>query len=371
MSPFEQPAPPDGECRALVPVPHEPSRAQWITFGILLAVSFLLVGAVFGTLWKPLFLAAVLAGALSSTHDRLAARLKQNRGLSSFLFTLGVVFLILVPLTTVIAVAVNQTISAIAFIQRTFEAGGTYELVSKLPVSVQNLASAVLVFLRERADTLSAELASGGAYAVDVLRNAVSTTSDILFDAVIMLIALKYLLSDGHRLIAWIQDASPMRGRHTAELVREFHRTSKSALGSMTITAAAQGVVAAIGYAIAGVPQPFFFGLLTFFMSFIPAVGTGLVAFPLAIALLLLGKTGWGIFLAIYAVFVVGMVDNLLKPLLMKGGMKLHGAIVFFALIGGVWMFGPVGLIAGPLAVTFFVSMVRLGQRDFKGTLPT
>jgi predicted PurR-regulated permease PerM len=182
-----------------------------------------------------------------------------------------------------------------------------------------------------------------------------------------MLIAFKYLLSDGHQLITWVQDASPLRGRHTAELLREFHRTSKSALGSMTITAAAQATVAGIGYAIAGVPQPFFFGLLTFFTSFIPAIGTGLVAFPLAIALLLLGKTGWGIFLLIYAVLVVGMVDNLLKPLLMKGDMRLHGAIVFFALIGGVWLFGPVGLIAGPLSVTFFVSMVRLGQRDFNG----
>lgn len=337
----------------------------------MLAISFLLVGAVFGTLWKPLFLAAVLASAMSSMHDRLAARLKQKRGLSSFIFTLAVVFLILVPLGLVIAVAVNETISAVGFIQHTFQAGGTYELVSKLPVSVQNTVSTILAFLRERTDSLSAELASGGAYAVDMLRNAVTTTSDILFDAVIMLIALKYLLSDGQRLIAWIQDASPMRGRHTAELVREFHRTSKSALGSMTMTSAAQGLVAAIGYAIAGVPQPIFFGLLTFFMSFIPAIGTGLVAFPLAIALLLLGKTGSAIFLAIYAVFVVGMADNLLKPLLMKGGMKLHGAIVFFALIGGVWLFGPVGLIAGPLTVTFFVSMVRLGQRDFKGTVPT
>jgi predicted PurR-regulated permease PerM len=86
---------------------------------------------------------------------------------------------------------------------------------------------------------------------------------------------------------------------------------------------------------------------------------------------LLLGKTGAGIFLAIWAALVVGLVDNLLKPLLMKGGMRLHGAIVFFALVGGVIWFGPVGLIAGPLAVTFFLAMVRLGQRDFSAPPPS
>jgi predicted PurR-regulated permease PerM len=351
----------------MIPVPREPSRAQWITFGILLTVSIVLVIAVFRTVWKPIFLAAVLAGAFSSWHERVALRLKQKRGLTSVLFTVGVVFLFLIPLSIIVVIAVSETISAINFVQESLAAGGARELVRRLPAAIQDDVRVALDFLGTRASTLSTELAAGGAFAVTFVRNALSTTGGLFFDGLLMLIALKFMLSDGYRLIAWIQNASPMRGLHTAELLNEFHRTSKSALGSMTITAATQGFVAAIGYTIAGVPQPFFFGLLTFFTSFIPAVGTGLVAIPLAVLLLLLGKTVAGIFLAAYAFLVIGMVDNLLKPLLMKGGMRLHGAIVFFALIGGVWLFGPVGLIAGPLTVTFFVSMVRLGQRDFRG----
>lgn len=352
------------EPRAMVPVPRLPTRPQWITFGVLLVLSILLLFTVFSTIWKPVFLGAVLAGALRNSHEHLAARLKQKRGLSSTLFTVAAIVLIVVPLVMIIVVAVNETVSAIGFVQHTLDTGGSRELVSKLPLSLQHWADVAIDFLKERASSLSADLAAGGAYAVGIVRNAVSKTSDIVFDAFLMLIALKYLLSDGHRLISWIQDASPLRGRHTAELLTEFHRTSKMALGTMTATAAAQGFVAAIGYTIAGIPQPIFFGVLTFFFSFIPAIGTALVAVPLAGLLFLTGRTVSGIFVLLYAFLVVGMVDNLLKPLLLKGGMRLHGAIVFFALIGGVWAFGPVGLIAGPLAVTFFVSMVRLG-RDF------
>ena len=65
---------------------------------------------------------------------------------------------------------------------------------------------------------------------------------------------------------------------------------------------------------------------------------------------------------------VVGLVDNFLKPLLMRGKMKLHGVVVFLALVGGVFVFGPVGLIAGPLSVTFCMAMITIGQRDFSVT---
>lgn len=348
-----------------VPVRQTPSRSQWITFGVLLTVSILLFLATFAFLWEALLLAAVLAGAFSSAHDRLAVRLKNRRYISSGIFTVGVVVLIVAPIATILIVAINESIAAVDFVRNTLDQGGSRELVNQLPESIQGAVRYALEFLSKRASGLSSELRAGGALAVSLVSDALSKTGTILVDTTLMLIALNYFLADGHRLIAWIQEASPLKNRQTAELLREFHRTSRSALGSMTATAAIQAIVATIGYVIAGIPQPFFFGLLTFIAAFIPSIGTALVAVPLSGLLILLGDTGWGIFLLVYSVVIVGLVDNLVKPLLMRDGMKIHGAIIFFALVGGLIVFGPTGLIVGPLAVTFFLSMLRLGQRDF------
>ena len=124
-----------------------------------------------------------------------------------------------------------------------------------------------------------------------------------------------------------------------------------------------QAVAALIGYFIAGVPYPLFFGVVTFFVAFIPAIGAAGVCLFAALILLGLGKMWMALFLAIWGVTVVGLVDNLLKPVLAKRGMEMHGAVVFFALLGGLAVFGTVGLLIGPLIVAFFLALFRLRQR--------
>jgi predicted PurR-regulated permease PerM len=129
-------------------------------------------------------------------------------------------------------------------------------------------------------------------------------------------------------------------------------------LASLFLTALVQGAAATAGYLIAGVPNPIFFGLLTFLAAFIPSVGTTIVALPLAGLVLALGHPWSALFLASWALLVVGLIDNVVKPLLIKEGVRLDGAVLFFALIGGLALFGAVGLLVGPLAVASFVAVV-------------
>jgi predicted PurR-regulated permease PerM len=184
---------------------------------------------------------------------------------------------------------------------------------------------------------------------------------------VMMLIAFFFLLTDGHRLLAWVEYASPLRDGQTRELIDEFRHTSRSILTSLLATALVQGAAATAGYYIARVPQALFFGVITFFAAFIPSVGTAVVALPLAGLLLLLGHKWAALFLAAWALVVVGLVDNVVKPILISrgGGVHLNGVVVFFSLVGGIAIFGAIGLIAGPLVATFLTAVVRLGKRDF------
>ena len=92
-------------------------------------------------------------------------------------------------------------------------------------------------------------------------------------------------------------------------------------------------------------------------------MGAGAVALAAAAFLFLGGHPRAALFLALWAIFAVGLADNFIKPFLMKGAVKLHGAVVFFALIGGVAVFGPIGILAGPLIVSFFLAVVRMWDR--------
>jgi predicted PurR-regulated permease PerM len=340
-------------------------RSAWIAFGVLLVASVLLASWIFLPLWKPLFLAAVLAAATHGIYQRLARRLGCRFRLAATLMTIAVVVLLLVPFAVIGTVIVREAIQAFEFVQSALREGGIEELAARLPDRIEGPARRILSRIPVARGTLSEQAAGTGVQVARAVRDVVASIAHLVFNAAMMLIAYFALLTEGKRLLGWIEDVSPLRGRQTIELLAEFRTVSRSVLRSTVLTAAAQASVASVGYLIAGVPNVAFFGFLTFFAAFVPSIGTAVVALPLAIILLLVGDTWQGIFLAAWALGVVGLVDNLLKPLLMRGGMHLHGVVIFFSLLGGILVLGAIGLLVGPLAVTFLLTMIRFGYRDF------
>jgi predicted PurR-regulated permease PerM len=140
---------------------------------------------------------------------------------------------------------------------------------------------------------------------------------------------------------------------------------SYSVIVSTVVTAAVQALAALVGFFIAQVPNPIFFGLITFIVAFIPAIGAGVACLAAALLVFITGHPYMAIFLAAWGLVVVGLVDNVVKPLLIRRGMELHGAVVFFSLIGGLSAFGAVGLLLGPLVVAMFLALLRMYHRDF------
>jgi predicted PurR-regulated permease PerM len=209
-----------------------------------------------------------------------------------------------------------------------------------------------------------AHLAAARGWALGALGDALAVSARFGIRLVLMLIALFFLLRDGHAFVDWLVGATPLAPERVREMVSEFRAVARSVLGANLVTGAAQAVVATAGFLIARAPSPIFFGLLTLFSSLIPSVGTALVTFPVAGLMLLLGHPFGALFLAIWAALAVGLVDNLLRPMLIHGRVRLHGALVFFSLIGAMSAFGAEGLFLGPLALSFFVAVVRTRRRE-------
>jgi predicted PurR-regulated permease PerM len=315
---------------------------------VLYAASVVLIGAVALPLWKPLVLAAVLASALSGWHDRLAQALGQRRAASAALVTFAVVLVILLPLGGVGFFLVRQALQLIKLVRNTLETRGMTGLLQPLP-------DRLVVWLEEQYRHLAAEPHVGTG--LGVLGNVVGAVSQVAFLAFMMLIALFFLLRSGHDLSGWLRRKSPIPTRYVDTLIAELAAVSRSLIVSNLVSNAAQAVAAGIGYLIAGVPSAALLGILTFFAALVPALGSSLVGVPAIALLVLMGRGWWAVFLAAWMLTIVNPIDNLIRPLFLRRGAELPGSLVFFALIGGLLMFGAMGVVVGPLALVFFLAM--------------
>jgi predicted PurR-regulated permease PerM len=181
-----------------------------------------------------------------------------------------------------------------------------------------------------------------------------AVTSLLLF-----FVALFFLLSDGRQFVEWLTPVLPLPAGKAAVLLGYLRRVTLSVVASTLATSGVQAVLGFVGFLLAGVPYALFFAVATFFSSLIPVVGTALVWIPLVLLQLSTGHPVAAAFLAAWSVLVVGMADNVVKPVLMRRGIDFPVSVVFFALLGGLSAFGPVGLVAGPLVVAFLVAVVQ------------
>lgn len=340
-------------------------------FVVLLLLAVGLVFTIILPFGAGLVFAAVLAATLHPIHVRLTRKLHRKPSLSASILTVGVLLLLLLPIAGLGVVVVTQVVKGANFVIETVKSDGMTALIDALPNTVRGPTRQLITMLVPDPENLNEELkrragVHGGQVAGFVSRTFAATGSAIV-QATLSLIALFMFLVDGKALVAWLEANSPLMSGQLSELLHEFRRVSTAVLVSSVVTAGVQAAVAVVGYLITGLPQPIFFAIVTFFVAFIPAVGAGGTCLVAALLLLALGKTWGAVVLALW-VAPVGLVDNLVKPLLVKRGMHMHGGVVFFALLGGIAAFGAVGLLLGPLFVTFLVATVRIYKRDFART---
>jgi predicted PurR-regulated permease PerM len=332
----------------------------------LVIFSVVLLCAVAAPLAKALFLAAVLGGAFYPQVGALTEKLRlKRRTLVAGLTVFAVVLVLLAPLSAIAAFAIGEAGKAVQFVSETVRSEGTVGLIDRLPASAARAARWAIDKLQIETGTLGQSLGSQAGKAATAVGGAVSATGSFLFQSAMMLIALYALLVEGRRLVDWLEEVSPLEEGQFTELLVEFRRTTVAVMISSAATAGVQALAALVGYLIARVPHPLFFTALTFFIALVPAVGAASVCIAAALLILATGHTVAAVFLAVWAVVVVGLIDNVLKPVFAKRGTDLNGVVVFFALIGGLASFGAPGLLIGPLAVALFMTVVRFWRRSY------
>jgi predicted PurR-regulated permease PerM len=344
------------------------------TYALLVLIA---LGVVIWSAWPvtgPLLVAATIAGALYPLHVQLARRLRARPKLAAAIICIGVLALMILPLLgtgAIVARHIGRTTEFVRESLGSLSRGGVTGFLDNLHGPLERAVD-WLRGLVPGDKGLEQLVESQKDTAAAAARSALASTGRFGLNTVLMLAALFFLLVDGKRLVAWLDSLSPLRRGEVLELLSDFRRVSVGVFVATVATAAIQAVLAFIGYVIARVPFPLSFGFLTFFLALVPFIGGAATGLVLALLQLINGHPVAAVFLALWSICVVGVADNVLKPLVMRGDTPLPAGPLFFALISGLLSFGAVGLLVGPLALAFLLATARLylRARDARAAQP-
>jgi predicted PurR-regulated permease PerM len=178
----------------------------------------------------------------------------------------------------------------------------------------------------------------------------------------IMVLSLFFMVRDGEKLLAWIINVIPMERSHKHAVTKTAYETFWAVTIGVFLTAAAQGLTAMVGFMLAGIRRHVLLGMYSGVVSLLGV--SSIVCIPVAL-FVLMENTAKGLFLLFWGAVLVGWLDNILKPIFIGSRARMPFVLVFFSILGGVKMYGPVGLILGPVVVACVLTFIRIYRETY------
>ncbi len=195
----------------------------------------------------------------------------------------------------------------------------------------------------------------------------VGTATRLALNLTISLFGLFYLLLQPHQVWEAVQPYIPFSAKNTEKLRQRFRDVTSATIIGTGLTAAIQGLLVALGFWVTGLPNAMFWGVVTMVFAILPVVGSGLVWGPGALALVLSGRAGPGVLLALWGAAVVGNVDYVIRPRIFSRWANIHPLVTLLGALAGVPYFGILGLLIGPLALSYFFELIKMYREEYLG----
>lgn len=334
-----------------------------LCLGLILFLAFL----VFHYFLLTFTVAAALALLLGPVHRRLTARFGGRSWLSAGLLVLICLVALLVPMFTYATLLAQQAVDVAAWMRPRLEPVEIEKLWTKTLPERYPLAMAWVRQLTGGASaraSLSSGLARLASEANHLAQQALAGLVALLLDLGLLVMMLFFLLRDGEQLRESLRGISPLNRGQETELLQHLTRTVKGVLMSMVVVPLVQGLLALPAFWLLGVPKPHLWSVMVVFAAVIPVLGSPLAWVPVALYLVLSGATTQGIILFVYGALVISGIDNVIKPIILKNAAQIHAMLAFLSILGGVYAFGPKGLIAGPMVLSLVLSAYRIYRYD-------
>jgi predicted PurR-regulated permease PerM len=330
-----------------------------LSYGALLLLGYL-VFRIFAPFFGPLMWSAVLAIFFYPLYERLTKRMSPTR--AALVSTLAVTFLLIVPALFILYYTARQGLDASAKLQAALLARGegseqgimagmegwahTY-----LPASLQSID--LESRLQEGVERLGSFVASSAGSLVKNLLN-------FLFALFLMIFTLFFMFRDGHSVVRALRHLLPFDPDIQQDMMKESRELIFASVAVALVIAAIQGFLGGVAFSITGIPTALFWGVVIAFCSLIPVVGSALVWAPGVLWLGFSGHWGKAIVLLVICGGISSVADNIVRPLMLSNRTRLNDLLLFIGVIGGLEVFGLLGLVAGPTILAAAMGVFRV-----------
>jgi len=345
---------------------HKLSLFVYLFFFLFFLLLFLYILQPF---FNPIMWAVVFGIVLYPLYDFIRKKIK-SENLSSLIVVFIVLVVIVIPFTIFAVLTTQQiitfSIKVINFVQ-THSVNDIVNLIKEVPFLKERRESLEPLinylqsdeFRRALINALNTALTFVG----DRLRNYVYTAGTSIFHVFVFLLTLFFILRDGEKILREIIHSIPMKREDLEEILKTIYKTVLAVIYGTVGTAVAQSIMGFIGYSLAGVEFALIWALITFFAAFIPPFGAAFVWVPIDIYLFATKGIKEGLILLFFGTFLISTMDNIVRPLVMKHGIKLPYVALFFSTIGGLIKFGFIGVFLGPIILSTMLASVKIYRR--------
>lgn len=328
-------------------------------FLILIVAVSLALGWILKSFYGAILWGVVIAILFAPLYRRLLRAMPERPNLAALTMTALVVMIVIMPLTLIVAALTRQAAAVYGKVQsgeldfvKLFQ-----QILDALPHwatgVLENFGVASLGGMQEK---LSAGLVKGSQLIAAQALNIGQNTLEFMVSLAIMLYLLFFLFRDGNALSRRIKDAIPLHAELRDALLEKFTVVIRATVKGSLLVALVQGALGGLIFWVLGINAALLWAVLMAFLSMLPAVGAGLVWMPVAFYLLATGSVLHGVILIAYGFLVIGLVDNLLRPMLVGKDTKLPDYVVLISTLGGIEAFGLNGFVIGPVIAAMFIA---------------
>jgi len=323
--------------------------------------------------FPPITWAIILATVTYPIYSRLRRRVGGRVDLAAALMTAGLLLTAVLPAIYGIILAAQQGVEAYDQVSAWLKAGRIQDL-NALMGEIPGIGPLIQRWVGEsivaRSESIQTSLLEGGkvvssfliSQSVDFAMNALMLATDFI----VMIFTLFFLFRDGEYAFGRLRRAIPLEEEHKTKICTRLQSTLHAVVRGTLLTALAQGTVSGVLYFLLGLPFATFLGFLSGILSFLPIGGTALVWIPLSLYLFFSGSVIKAIILVAAGVGIVGLMDNLLQPILVGADARLPLLPLFFVSIGGLAYYGFLGLFLGPILLTAVMETFAIYQEEYQ-----
>jgi predicted PurR-regulated permease PerM len=346
--------------------PHGPKF-----FIVFLLLSLAILVCIFWTYVSSIVLALLITSVFHPVYVWTKRLFKGRESPAALVMVFLIFFILIFPLGWFVGTLSNE---AFDFYNRTHSAVSLSQIQKMLESDsvwarrVKGWGEIIgMEFTPESLENLATSLGKNvGLFLYKQIRSTAANLLSFLIHFFLMMLTIFYLFREGSRLKEYLTQLIPVPKDQLEKIVSKFREMGQAIIVGNGLSGIVQGILGGFGFFFFGITSPFLWGTVIAFMAFLPIIGASVVFIPAAIILLIQGNTGAGIGFLIYNALYSSIIEYFIKPKVIGQGMQMNALLVFIGIIGGIKLFGILGIVYGPLIITIFLTLAEIYRLEYR-----